>query len=92
MPYSTSNPPRMFVDGGIGGAPSLWLYTSADAAATVDASNYFTNGYALGMRDGDLAFVYNSAGKIWTAHTVTVNGQTVDLSDGTIIGVTTNTD
>lgn len=91
MAYSTSNPPRRMVEG-IGGGAKLWFYSSADAAATVDASGYFTNGYDLGMRDGDLIFVYQTAGKIWSAHTVTVSGTTVNLADGTTIGSTTNSD
>lgn len=87
-----TNPPRLVLEGAIGGTPSIWVYSSADAAATVDASGYFTNGVDLGMRDGDLIFVFQSAGKIWTTHTVTVSGTTVNVADGTIIGVTTNTD
>lgn len=92
MAYSTSSPPRMVLEGGIGGSPSFWVYSSADAKATVDASGYFTNGYDLGMRDGDLIFVYDTGNKIWSTHTVTVSGTTVDLADGTDIGVSTDSD
>lgn len=92
MPYQTSNPPRLVVEGGIGGAPSWWSYSSADAHADVDASGYITNGYALGMRDGDLTFVYDTVNKIWSTHTVVVSGTTVNLSNGTVIGSGTNSD
>ncbi|HJQ56752.1 MAG TPA: hypothetical protein VJ890_07590 [Vineibacter sp.] len=92
MAYSTTNPPRMVLDLGVGAYPKLWVYASADAAATVDASGYFTDGHDRGLRDGDLIFVYNSASKIWSAHTVVVSGTTVNLADGTTIGSATNTD
>lgn len=93
MAYSTSSPPRLILEGGIGGTPSIWLYTSADAKATVDGSGYFTNGYDLGMRDGDLIFVYDTANKIWSAHTVlNTSSTTIDLANGTDIGISTNSD
>ena len=92
MAYATTNPPRMALKMGIGSAPTLWMYSSADAHATVDASGYFTNGHALGMRDGDLCFVYDTGNKIWSAHTVLVSGTTVNLANGTNIGVATDSD
>jgi hypothetical protein len=93
MAYSTSNPPRKVLELGVmGDGGNLWVYSSADAHATVDASGYFTNGYQLGMRDGDLCFVYDTGNKIWSAHTVTVSGTTVDLANGTNIGVSTDSD
>lgn len=92
MTYATSNPPRMMVAGSIGGARNIWIYSSADAAATIDASGYFTDGYNLGMRDGDLILAYDTGNKIWSAHTVLVSGTTVDLANGTTIGSSTNSD
>ena len=71
----------------------LVLRQATDAHATVDASGYFTNGYDLGMRDGDLAFVYDTGNKIWSAHTVlNASGTTIDLANGTNVGVATNSD
>lgn len=90
MAYATSNPPALTAQP-ING-PREWIYSSADAAATVDASGYFTNGYDLGIRDGDYVKVYCTATKIWTVHTATVSGTTVNLADGTITGSTTNSD
>ena len=92
MAYSTSNPPALMA-GGQSGQKRIWQYSSADAKATVDTSGYFTNGYDLGMRDGDLIFVYDTANKIWSTHTVlNTSGTTIDLADGTNVGITTNTD
>ena len=42
MSYSTSTPPRLTVQGIVGG--KIWYYESADAIATVNTSGYFTNG------------------------------------------------
>jgi hypothetical protein len=77
----------------LAGTPRWWMYVHAtDAMAAIDASGYFTNGYDIGMRDGDLLFGYEQDTKIWSTHTVTVSGTTVNLADGTIIGSTTNSD
>jgi len=43
-----------------GNGPALWSYKSTDAVATVAGSSYFTNGYALGMQQGDFVLVWNS--------------------------------
>lgn len=91
MAYATSNPP--YLVGQSGNGVRRWYYSSADAAATVDASGYFTNGYALGMRDGDSIQVYNTATKIQSQHVVlNTSGTTIDLADGTTVGSATNTD
>ncbi len=91
MAYAVATGPAAVVQR-IGGAPIFWVYSSADAAATVRVTGYFTDGYNRGMRDGDLCFVYATGSKIWSTCTVTVTGTTVDLADATIIGSTTNTD
>lgn len=93
MSYATTNPPQLVLNFGVGSGARLWYYSSADAAATVRVSGYFTDGYSLGMRDGDLVFVYDTANKIWSTHTViNTSGTTIDLGDGTSIGVSTNSD
>lgn len=58
MPYSTDSPPNV-VSQGIGGMTKgkLWMYHSADVHTDVDATGYFTNGHALGMREGDVVLV-----------------------------------
>lgn len=92
MPYSTATPPRFTEAFGVGNVQKKWMYSTADTAATVDTSGYFTNGYDMGMRDGDLLFLYVTGTKVWTTHTVIVSGTTINLGDGTTIGGATNLD
>lgn len=91
MAYNTNNQPRMLL-APIGVGPRIWQYKSADTAATVRVSGYFTDGAALGMQDGDLIFVQVSGTKVWTTHTVLVTGTTVDLTDATVLTTATNSD
>lgn len=92
MTYSTANQPRM-IGGSLNASPRLWLYSSTDAAATVDGAGYFTDGYTLGMRLGDQVIVVNTTSKITTWHYVAAASATsVDLGDGTTIGSSTNSD
>lgn len=91
MAYETTNPPHLLLEAP-GGLSRVWLYVDGDATATVDGSGYFTDGYARGMRDGDLCLSYDTGNKIWSAHTVTASGTTIDLSNGTTIGTSTNSD
>lgn len=93
MGYSTANQPRCVVPG-VGVGPRMWFYTSTDAVTTVRVSGYFTDGYKLGMRAGDIVLVLdNDASPVtgswcWVA---TATTSAVDLSDGvTITG--TNSD
>lgn len=94
MAYVTSNPPRL-VSQPIAGL-RVWQYTSADDAATVDASGYFTNGYALGMRAGDLVLVLDndSTYNQLTMHSVIIAAgtTTIDLSTGVSVGGAANAD
>ena len=88
MAYSTSNPPHR-----ISGTPnfSLWIYKSTDAASDVRVSGYFTNGYDLGMRAGDIVFVVDTDASPIAAQIMIVTSATssaVDLSDGTAITAT----
>jgi len=61
MSYSSTNPPQMISQRFGGNGPALWSYKSTDAIATVAGSSYFSNGYALGMQEGDFVLVWNSA-------------------------------
>lgn len=65
MAYATTNPPRLMVPS-LGGGPQLWAYSSTDVVGDVDASGYFTNGEALGMRVGDMVWVYDSTTPLCT--------------------------
>lgn len=71
MGYATTNPPQLKVTAPAN-ATQLWTYISTDIHTDVDASNYFTNGHALGMRVNDIIFVGKSdATKGVTVHLVT---------------------
>jgi hypothetical protein len=70
MAYSTSNPPKLLA--GIRGQNQLWAYTSEDVHTDVDASGYFTNGDALGMKVNDFVMVGKTTATIGaTLHLVT---------------------
>ena len=58
MTYATTNPPQCLVPAVGGKGPAIWTYESADDDATVNGTDYFTNGEALGMAVGDVLFVY----------------------------------
>lgn len=50
------------VSGQVGGGSSdvggnVWAYRSSDALATVGGANYFTDGFKLGLRKGDIMFI-----------------------------------
>lgn len=74
MAYSTSNPPVLLITAPMGsGAQQVWGYSSADVDADVDASGYFTDGSALGMRVGDIVIVRDTATpKSWIHVVITV--------------------
>lgn len=57
--YATSNPPSLVAQR-IGDGPAIWIYSSVDVDSDVNASNYFDDGNALGMRVGDLVIVYDT--------------------------------
>ena len=73
MAYSTNNRPYLIVPAIAGGAGSptisgltqgssdvggnVWAYRSSDPAATVAGANYFTDGWKLGLRKGDIMFI-----------------------------------
>lgn len=61
MAYATTNPPQKIAQG-MTGAGSLWYYSSADVDSDVDATDYFSNGDALGMQVGDFMLVFDTAG------------------------------
>lgn len=76
MAYSTSLPPAQAVPA-MGTAPSLWIYSSIDDDATVNGAGYFTNGHALGMKQGDFVLVFDTTtpkGSVHYVSAVTVGG------------------
>lgn len=71
MAYSASNPP-VAVTPRIGGGPCIWMYNSTDVHTDVDATDYFTNGAALGLKVGDAMIVGKTSATIGnTLHYVT---------------------
>lgn len=85
--YSTSNPPAI-VAGPLTGAGKTWFYSSVDAVSLVVAAGYFTNGYDLGMRKGDMVFVLDNDASPITGSVCWVSAASAtqtDLSDGTTI-------
>lgn len=64
MAYVTTNPPAAVCQTMTGA--SLWIYKSADVVGDVDASGYFTNGVALGMKVGDPVLVIDTATPLTT--------------------------
>lgn len=78
MSYSTSAPPQCVVPRLGSGGAAVWVYTSTDVHTDVDESGYFSNGYDLGMKVGDVVMVSKSSATIGTTvhyvTTVTTNG------------------
>lgn len=74
---ATVSQPVKLSDGlGGGGATAgrgqaLWSYISADADSDVDASDYFSNGDDLGMKEGDIVFLYDTANDVGSVMYVT---------------------
>lgn len=60
MTYATSNPPVLQVQSIAQTTLRIWAYSSLDVATDVDASGYFTNGDALGLKVGDLMAVQDT--------------------------------
>jgi len=65
MAYSVSNPPALMVPS-IGDRPQFWAYESADVVGDVDATDYFSNASDLGMKVGDLVWVYDTTTPLCT--------------------------
>lgn len=93
MAYNTSNPPRKVLAGGIDnsqGGANVWMYTSADAVATVVAQGYITNPVSLGMAPNDLLIVVDTATPLISSSRVKTVSDTAGslCSTGVTIGNT----
>ena len=95
MAYVTTNPPRI-LSGAFTSAngPTLWTYSSSDAAGTVDGAGYITNGYDLGMKVGDLVIVEDTVNVLATMHNVhtVTTSSAADLGTGISVGSSANAD
>src|SRR3990167_4387638 len=104
MAYSTSNPPALVwstltgpaiadsagtTQGSAGHGCRMWVYVSTDVSTVVDGEGYFTDGFNLGLRRGDLVPVVErvsgSTTSLTTSHNVQRSTATggCDLADGT---------
>lgn len=78
MSYSTSNPPALKSPSPLTGAGQTWAYRSTDVATDVDATDYFSNGHALGMKVGDIVEVTDTD----TSTTITLHRVTAVTAGG----------
>ena len=77
-----------------GVCPSLYVYSDTAAHTAVDAAGYF-NSLSDTLNVGDMIIVHGSTGgtRTITMHIVVSNASgVVDISDGTVIGVVTDSD
>ena len=89
MAYATTNPPRLLSQsiGAVNG--NLWVYLSADAATLTRVSGYFTNGFELGIRPGDVLFQVDTDTSALTIQFCNAStAAATDFSDGTAITAT----
>ena len=66
MAYTTATMRLLF--GGLGAAPSLWTYTTADVHTDVDASGYFSDGASKGLKANDIVIVIDTNASKCTIH------------------------
>lgn len=77
-----------------GSLPALYVFTTTDAHTDVDGSGYF-NDLSDTLNVGDMIMVHGSTGgtRTITMHIVVSNASgVVDVSNGTVIGVVTDSD
>ena len=77
MAYSTSAPPSVIAETLNG--KKLWYYSSSDPSTTADDTDYFSNGYSLGMRVGDLLLSVVSS-----SYNVSIGAVSVASSSGPV--------
>lgn len=94
MAYSTDGFGALAGQGRAGDLPALYVYTTTDAHTDVDGSGYF-NTLSDTLKVGDMIMVHGSTGgtRTVTMHIVVSNASgVVDVSNGTVIGVVTDSD
>ena len=77
-----------------GVTPAMYVYTTTEAHTAVDASGYF-NDLSDILNVGDMIIVHGSTGgtRTVTMHVVVSNASgVVDISNGTVIAVVTDSD
>ncbi len=77
-----------------GVTPAMYVYTTTEAHTAVDASGYF-NDLSDILNVGDMIIVHGATGgtRTITMHVVVSNASSVvDISDGTVMAVVTDSD
>jgi len=77
-----------------GSLPALYVYTSTDAHTAIDAAGYF-NALSDTLKVADMLMIHGATGgtRTITYHVVVSNAAgIVDISDGNVIGVVTDSD
>ena len=77
-----------------GVTPAMYVYTTTEAHTAVDASGYF-NDLSDILNAGDMIIVHGATGgtRTITMHVVVSNASSVvDISDGTVMAVVTDSD
>lgn len=91
--YSTLVPPTLVTQNVGDTAPAIWTYASSDSYSTIAGVGYFTNGGQLGMKLGDLVFVFVIGGAVSSGKVITVattgTGAVTISSTGQSIGSAT---
>lgn len=82
-------------NGAGGGGGGIWAYSSTNATTDVTASNFFSDGFYLGMRAGDFVMgqSFTSLGSsviTFTGSVVSVSTAGASLSSGSLITSTFN--
>jgi hypothetical protein len=77
------------VPGNLGGG-QIWYYCSTNDSTSCMASNFFTDGYTLGMKPGDIVngVSFTSAGStvnVWFGGIVSVSTAGASLSTGSVM-------
>lgn len=68
----------------VGGSPAVWIYTNTDAHTDVDASAYFTDGEAKGMKVNDVVIVVDTDTSTCTIHMVSAVDTTATIAAATL--------
>ena len=68
---ATTSYPQLLAPGSGSAGGNLWYFTGTDVHTDVDATDYFTNGAAAGLKVGDLLLYVKSTATIGaTLHSV----------------------
>jgi hypothetical protein len=73
MAYSESNPPQLISQGIGASGPRFWAYSSADAEAAFDDTDYITNASDIGMATGDVVIIRDTTNSLSTIAQVTLD-------------------